>query len=63
VFISTSVGSIVNGKPTNADFMKPTGTGNGATGVNACSSSAPVFDDFWGNARNDGSIDCGAVER
>jgi hypothetical protein len=43
--------------------MLPTGTGDGATGVNAGSATVPVFDDFWGNLRNDGNLDVGAVER
>jgi hypothetical protein len=54
-FISTT--------PGNADFVRPDGTGEGATGVDAGLNAVWCVDDYHADLRDDGDIDVGAVER
>ena len=57
-FASTTCGTTLNGKCTNAGFATP---GAGSRGINAGSQTVPVWDDYYEAARS--TIDVGAVGR
>ena len=57
-FVSTTCGTVVNGKCTNAGFATP---GAGTRGINAGAQSVPVWDDYDNVDRS--TIDVGAVAR